>query len=68
MKKITSLLMLFLVCLGTAWAQLPDGVKASTESNPIRYNLGSAGQNKGYYADLYNKQFEQENVKHVFGE
>ena len=25
-------------------------------------------QNKGYYADLYNKQFEQENVKHVFGE
>ena len=52
MKKITSLLMLFLVCLGTAWAQLPDGVKASTESNPIRYNLGSAGQNKGYYATV----------------
>ena len=25
-------------------------------------------KNKGYYADLYNKQFEQENVKHVFGE
>ena len=25
-------------------------------------------QSKGYYADLYNKQFEQENVKHVFGE
>lgn len=25
-------------------------------------------QNKGYYADLYNKQFEQENVKHVFEE
>ncbi len=25
-------------------------------------------QNKGYYANLYNKQFEQENVKHVFGE
>ena len=52
MKKITSLLMLFLVCWGTAWAQLPDGVKASTESNPIRYNLGSAGQNKGYYATV----------------
>lgn len=77
MKKITSLLMLFLGCLGTAWAQLPDGVKASTEEAPIRYNMVNAGTSRGYYATINPngateqplgsaKQFEANKAKAAF--